>query len=227
MKTTRRPPANENVFARWTRRRAERRALRDRAAAQVLAFQNRPQIKEAMLRARRHRQQRTLALLIAILLLLLLMRCECTEEPEAPAVVEPTLPEPPPPKKPVAPKRPKTPPVVLEGTVPASERDTLAVEPTTPPTWLPQFRLQAAARSPRLAACFNGSEKPGALRWSALVHARSGRVSESVIEPVFRGVSINDAQTDCLIKGLTEPPFALDEPDPQAAARRVSLIFEF
>lgn len=222
-----RPPVDENFIARWTRRRAQRRALRAAVAAKVAAFQSRPAVKEVHLQAKRRRQRRTLALLIAILLLLLMMRCECTEEPAAPVVVEPTLPEPPQPKKPGPARKPKVPPVVLEGTVDGSERDTMAVEPTTPPAWLPQFRLQVSARSPKLAACFIGTEKPGALRWSALVHARSGRVTESVVEPVFRGVSLNNAQHDCLVKGLTEPAFALDEPDPQAAARRVSLIFEF
>ncbi len=205
--------------------RAERRALRERLRERVAAQRNHPALATALAR-RRKRRQRALAIAACILLLLLaLMRCECDPPPPpAPVVTEPvTAPligntTPAPPKKP---KR------ALKGTIEASDRGAMAVEPTEAPAWLQQFRLQVAARSPKLAACFNGAERPGALRWSALVHAQSGRVSESVVEPVFRGVELDQEQHDCLVARLTETPFKLDEPSPQAAARRVSLIFEF
>ena len=66
-----------------------------------------------------------------------------------------------------------------------------------------------------------------ALRWSALVHAKSGKVTESVVEPAFRGATLDERQTKCLIEGLTAAPYNLTEPDDQAAPRRVSIIFEF
>jgi hypothetical protein len=208
-------------------RRAMREKLRAQAKASVAAYQSQPQVAAAIAKRKRKQRQRRLFLLLLLLLLLLLIRCECEEEPALPPVVDiDDDPEPEVKKKPSAKKRRK-PKAKLEGEIDGSDRDEMQIEQLGPPSWLPQFRLQVAARSPRLAACFIGSEKPGALRWSALVHAQSGRVTESEIEPVFRGSGIDNRQHACLVKGLTEPKFLLDEPDPDAAARRVSLIFEF
>lgn len=210
--------------------RAGQRKLRQRLqaqmAAQVEAQRNNPLFVAALERRRKRRRRRQLvAAILAALLLLLLARCECDEPPAEPAVLEEAEPAPAPKPPPPAPKPKRKRP--LEGTLEPSERDSLAVEATAPPPWLPQFRLQVAARSPRLATCFNGADRPGALRWTALVHARSGRVSESVIEPVFRGVQLEQSQHDCLVEGLADPPFQLDAPADETTARRVSLIFEF
>lgn len=205
--------------------REQQRALRSSLAVRIAEQRRQPLFVEAEARRRKQRQRRLLAILI-VLLLLLLLRFDCAEGPQAPAapaVVEAEPPEPP--KK--AKKAPKKRKVKLEGKVEPSDRGKMATEPAPPPAWLSQFRLQVAARSTRLAACFNGAEKPGALRWSALVHAQSGRVTESAVEPVFRGVSLDEKQEVCLIGVLTDPAYKLDEPDPEAAARRVSLIFEF
>lgn len=223
--TTSRPPVDEGPIAGFLRRRRERAAMRARVKADLARAMQNPTMAAAVARAKARRRRRQLALLLAILLLLLLFRCECDEAPlapEPPAEVEAPVVE----KKPTTRKGIKK-PLTLEGTVEKSERDTIDVPDLPPPAWLAQFRLQAAARSPRLAACFVGVEKPGALRWSALVHARSGRVSESVVEPVFRGGTVTDTQLACLIAALSDPPFSLDEPDREAAPRRVSLIFEF
>lgn len=221
--------------ARGAAPRAQQRALRERLraqlAAQLAAQRQSPLFRKAEERRQRRRRRWLIAGLLAALLLLLLARCECEDPPAPPLpdVIEPEVEsasEPPPPVR--KPPRPRP----LEGTIDQSARDTLKVDATTPPSWLPQFRLQVAARSRRLATCFNGVEKPGALRWTALVHPRSGRVSESELEPVFRGVELSQSQHDCLVKGLSDPPFRLDLPsgaasDEESSGRRVSLIFEF
>jgi len=223
--TPARPPSvDEGPLAGFLRRRRERAALRARVKADLARAMQNPTMAAAVAREKARRRRRQLALLLAILLLLLLFRCECEPEPVPEPVAqveEPVVEKKPPTRKGI--KKPLT----LEGTVDKSERDTIDVPDLPPPAWLAQFRLQAAARSPRLAACFVGVEKPGALRWSALVHARSGRVSASVVEPVFRGGTVTDAQLACLVAALSDPPFSLDEPDREAAPRRVSLIFEF
>jgi hypothetical protein len=195
--------------------------------AQLEAAKARPEVAEALRRAKHKKNRRRLMLLLAILALLLL-RLDCSCEPVPAPPIEPVA-KPPPEVKPVdKPKRklrPKKP--TFEGKVDKSDRGAMEVEPPPPPSWLPQFRLQVAARSPRLASCFEGNERPGALRWSALVHAKSGKVTESIVEPAFRGATLDDRQTKCLIDGLTAAPYNLAEPDDQAGPRRVSIIFEF
>jgi hypothetical protein len=205
---------------------ARRSAMHARLADQKRALMATPAYA-AVLAARRRRTRRRLAIAAAILLVLwLLSRCEC-EEPAAPVVVEVDAGTPAPPPAPKAAKPKPKPPVKLDGNIDGSDRPAMVVDPQPTPPWLDQFRMQVAARSAVLAACFNGVEKPGALRWSALVHAKSGRVTESVVEPVFRGVTLTPDQIECLIAGLSDPPFKLDEPDERAGARRVSLVFEF
>jgi hypothetical protein len=208
--------------------RAAKLQLRQRLRAQVEAQRHNPLFVAALeRRQKRRRRRRLVAALVAALLLLLIARCECDEPPLAPApveVAEPELAPAPvrlPPKKRPKGKRP------LEGKLEASGRSGLEVDATAPPPWLGQFRLQVAARSPRLAACFIGADRPGALRWTALVHAKSGRVTESVLEPMFRGGQLDEAQHDCLVNALVEQPFKLDASAEEAAARRLSLIFEF
>lgn len=217
---------------------AERKAMRQQMKAQQRAskaamrtqldeVKARPEVADAMKRARQKTLRRRLALLVAILILLLL-RLDCSCEPAPAPPVEPIVKPPPDPKpkprrnRPLRAKKP-----TFEGKVDKSDRGAMEIEPPPPPSWLGQFRLQVAARSPRLASCFEGNERPGALRWSALVHAKSGKVTESIIEPAFRGATLDAQQSKCLIDGLTASPYNLTEPGDQAAPRRVSIIFEF
>lgn len=209
--------------------REEQRRLRERLRAQLAERMRDPRIATLLEKKRaRQRRRRIAAALVALLLLLLLLLLRC--EPEAPVIDEPPSEEPVTealaPKPPPTPTKRRPPRAPLEGKIAPSERTGLEVEATSPPPWLAQFRLQVAARSPRLATCFNGVEKPGALRWTALVHARSGRVSESELEPALRGAELEDAQVECLVRGLSEPPYQLDAGD-ESEARRVSLVFEF
>ena len=57
-------------------------------------------------------------------------------------------------------------------------------EAQPPPEWIDEFRLQATARSPRLAQCFEGTDRPGALRWVAALNPETGTVSDQELEPV-------------------------------------------
>jgi len=218
-------PTRAEKRARRTELRGQRSALRARIKADVAALKADPVFVKARAR-RRRRRAITAGIIIALILLLLRIDCADGPAPEPVASVGDVVEDPVRPKAPSSPK-PKRKKRPLDGKLEGSGRAGFDVDAQPPPPWLAQFRLQVAARSPRLAACFNGAERPGALRWSALVHARSGRVTESEVEPVFRGVTLEDKQLDCLIKGLSGQPYVLDDPDPEAAPRRVSLIFEF
>lgn len=172
-------------------------------------------------RAQKRRRNLLIALLIA-LLLLLLSRCECDEAPEyGPPSNEPATV--------VYTPEPAAPPAFKpgRGRTKTKKRPKVEVTPPPPPPWLDQFRLQVAARAPRLATCLNGADRPGALKLSGLVHAKSGRVTAAKVEPAFRGSTLSQRQLDCLVQKLVEQPYNLKDDDPEAAARRVSLIFEF
>jgi len=215
------------------RLRQDAQATRAELKARIDVQMSSPAFAPLLARRARAKRNKRIAALVALLLLLLLLLIECEPEPVAPAVVEkpPAVAQEEPvavaPKKRV-PKRNRRP---LKGKIKGSDRSGVDVEPPPPPSWLPKFRLQVAARSPRLAACFNGAEEPGAMRWTTLVYAPSGRAADSVLEPVFRGASIDNAQRECLEQALTSPPYRLQEPgaEPEdgAVGRRVSIIFEF
>ncbi len=201
--------------------KAQRKQMNETLKVQLAALRKTPVfIAAEKKRLARRRRNLLIALLIA-LLLLLLSRCECEEAPGyGPPSNEPAtvvyVPEPEPPAKPLG-----------RGRTKKKKRPKIAVKAPPPPPWLDQFRLQVSARSPRLATCLNGAERPGALKLSGLVHAKSGRVTAAKVEPVFRGSTLSQKQLDCLVKKLIEQPYNLKDPDPEAAARRVSLIFEF
>ena len=202
--------------------RQMRIVMKAKMKQELAALKATPMFVAAAQKRKRRRQRNTLIALIIVLLLLLLSRCECDPvEDEGPAGPDAAV---------VVVDTPEIVPEALtsgKGRTQKTKRPALKVEPPPPPPWLDQFRLQVAARSPRLATCLNGNERPGAMRLSGLVHAKSGRVTAAVVEPVFRGSSLSERQLECLVKELTTQSYRLDEPNPSAAARRVSLIFEF
>lgn len=97
-----------------------------------------------------------------------------------------------------------------------------------PPAWLEELRIQVGARSPRLSACFQGTQRPGALRWSAAINGESGAVSDHQLEPVS-GTALDEAQRDCVVRALSQPPYRLQaiSRQPDALASRVSMVIEF
>jgi hypothetical protein len=177
---------------------------------------------------RRQRRRRTvlLMLLLVLLLLLLMSRCDC-----APPVVAPPTPTPVEVTR-VAPAivvAPPAKPKRWSGRVPAQPRGAYENHASAAPSWLQEFRLQVAARGPRLAACFNGAARPGAWRWGAAVHAKRGAVSDHVLEPVGTGAEVTAEQRACLVKVLSSPAYrlVLTADDDDSLPARVSLLIEF
>ena len=224
-------PSQQRARLREDRRRLERdaRELREVLKARVDRQLRDPAFAPLLARRARARRRKILTTLVAALLLLLLLLIDCDPEPVGAPVVDegPLVPEPA--VAIVAPKerKKKRARAALAGKIDSTARPDLEVEAVAAPAWLSDFRLQVAARSPRLSACFNGAEEPGAMRWTTVVHARSGRVSDSELEAVFRGASVGGTQEACLTKVLSTPAYRLKDVDDEAVARRVSIIFEF
>jgi hypothetical protein len=176
-------------------------------------------------RARRARRLRR-ALLVAIALLLLsLIHCECGPEPAPePHRVDAGTPTPPAILK-KAPRPVK--PGPLLGTMARQPRPGFQGQGVATPPWLDEFRLQVSARSPRLAKCFVGAERPGALRWVCSVNASSGAVSDHELEPVGTGDELTPAQVACLTAALSAPTYRLTQLTPADLPNRVSLVIEF
>lgn len=202
-----------------------RGALRARVLAardeQAAALGKNPHV----IRARRRRRLQRAVLAIAVLLLLLLIRCDETGSgsPVSAAVpdagVEPVVKKPPA-TSPAKPFRP----VVKASPVLRPAFDTPAKLPNP---WVDAFRLQVAARSPRLATCFNGSARPGAVRWTTLVSKKDGAVGTHEFEAMVAGVQLDAAQTACLTEALERPGYRIAAGDGDGLPERVSLVLEF
>lgn len=173
-------------------------------------------------RKRKQRKRRSrLVLLFLLLLLLLVSRCNCVEDPvpvQGPAVPVPEVQAEPPPDPVARPVRPR---------VERIERPAFESQPMDPLPWLPSFRLQASARSPRLADCFVGAERPGRLRWTAAVDPVKGQVSEQRLEPVSAWDSLTQEQTACVKGVLAEPAYTLKPEGGPTTPTRVSMVIEF
>ena len=178
------------------------------------------------LRARaRQRRRRRLTMALALLLALALLRCcSCGEGPPPPVlpqakdagtVVVRVAP---------AATRPlKAPRLELQ------RRGALKLDDASALPWLDEFRLQVAARSPKLADCFRGADKPGALRWTTAMNPGSGQVSNHELEPVGGTLGLNPQQRECLIQALSEPRYRLRNrpPEESSTPSRVSILLEF
>ncbi|MBI5543497.1 MAG: hypothetical protein HY901_06380 [Deltaproteobacteria bacterium] len=204
--------------------RQRRRELRK--AMKHLRRQARERAQEvpALRRERRRRMVRRLALMAVLLLLASLLRCDCGPEsepppsgPDAEVQAKPKLATPPAPLK-------RHPPRVQ---VAATPRGTFAGASRAPPAWLDELRLQVAARSPRLSACFAGSQGPGALRWAASVDPAKGTVSDHQLELVGLGDDLPREQRDCLVRALSAPPYKLSAAQAEAIPDRVGMVIEF
>jgi hypothetical protein len=176
-------------------------------------------------REKRRRRIRRAVTIAALLLLAMLTRCECEPSPPAPPpepVVETT-----PREKPPKPAPPASKPKALSDRMERQRRGRYQNEAQTSPSWLDDFRLQVAARSPRLARCFSGTERPGALRWTAAVNAASGSVSDHVLEAVGTGGDPSGKQRDCVLGVLSSPAYRLKPEQKQDLPGRVSIVIEF
>jgi hypothetical protein len=178
----------------------------------------------AVRRERRRRRVKRILGLILLAVLASFLRCECGEPSTAP------------------PKSPRE--LVVDGGArkapPGPQlrapvggrlgRQPRAAFPEASPvalSWLEDFRIQVAARSPRLARCFTGASQPGTLRWSAALHPSSGAVSDQKLEAVDSESSLGEAQRVCVEAALSSPAYRLVAPSGEADSLRVSLVIEF
>ena len=203
-------------------RRAEARArLNERQAAAKAAAQARLKQRRP---TKEGRWRWWMALLALLILLLLLSRCACVEEP---TVEEP----PPPPPTPASGELVEPEPAPPEGPPPPPvnkiDRPSMESEPAPALPWLDAFRLQVSARSPRLAQCFVGADRPGRLRWRAAVEPGRGLVSEQQVEPMLIQDALTNEQKDCVVAVLADPPYQLDPGDGPSTPSRVSMVIEF
>lgn len=176
-------------------------------------------------KARSKRRLRRAAALVLLALIALFARCECQPAPaaEVEAIApEPETPAPLPEQKVKAPR-----PGPLHAGAKKLPRARFATEAREAPPWMDEYRIQVAARSPRLARCFDGADRPGALRWVASVNPGSGAVSEHELEPVGEAGDIGRDQRECLLAALSSPPYRLTAPGQQALPDRVGLVIEF
>jgi hypothetical protein len=179
----------------------------------------------AVRRARARRRLRR-ALGVALLLLLAsLVRCECARPslPEVPKVeaqgaaeIKVVRPVPTPPRR-----------QPLHAKIEPQARASYQGSARASPAWIDEFRLQVAARSPRLAQCFTGSDRPGTLRWTASVNPQSGAASDHELEPVGAGAELRREQRECVVLALSSPPYKLTAPPEESLPDRVSLVIEF
>ncbi len=205
------------------RKQELRTALRAmRKAAREKMDQN-PAVQRA--KARRRRIRRAIGIAIGVLLLLLI-RCDCGPgvPPEGPKVEAPAPKELKPKKTVTVRVGPKKP---LQGDGTKQNRGGLGIGAPAAPTWIDQFQVQVAARSPRLALCFTGIDRPGALRWSASVNPQSGAVSDHELEPVGQSSELSTEQRECVVRVLSSPVYKLTAPEKEALPNRVSLVIEF
>lgn len=183
-------------------------------------------LRREMRRRRPVSRWRRRALVIILLLLLLLLLRPC--EPAGPGAVPP----PPPPRQTTTATIAK-PPDPPKKKAPIVRRTKRRLRPEyegatkRKKTWLDDFRMQVAGRSVRLAGCFEGVERPGAVRWVARVDPTTGKVADHSLEPVASSVAITKRQRECLVGVLSDPPYRLSADAPPPTPERVGLVLEF
>ena len=204
------------------RRRQLREDIARRKAAARSAFEARYPELVAAEKRRRTRRRQLLVLLAVLLLLMLVPDCQCTEPPEP--MPEPVVETHSPGTAEAVPGEVASP--APTGRISSKRRPTYETAPPQPLTWLDEFRIQVAARSPRLSDCFVGVARPGALKWSTAVEPALGRVSDHTIEPTLLTEPLTRQQKRCIIDVLSEPHYQL-KADERSTPSRVSLLIEF
>ena len=203
--------------------RQRRREVRARFAQLKREAQARVSAMPEVKKARRKRAGRRALWSGLVLLLLLFLRCDCG--PGGPALA---------PEQPLAlgvDAGGKQPPKLVKRKL---SQDRLASSARPPwelgaqrsPAWLDDFRLQVAARSPRLAQCFTGADRPGALRWTVALNPENGATSDHLVEPIG-AADLSQRQLDCVLKTLSNPGYRIAEADRESVPSRVSLVIEF
>ena len=203
-----------------------KKELRRSVALMRRAASERMEQVPAVQRETRRRRIRRAVTIAVLLLLAMLLRCGCEPSPPAPPPEEPVV-KPAPEVKPEKPAPPASKPKASSDRMRRQPRGSYQNEAQTSPSWLDDFRLQVAARSPRLAWCFSGTDRPGALRWTAAVNAASGSVSDHALELVGTGGELSGKQRDCVLGVLSSPAYRLKPEQKQDLPGRVSIVIEF
>ncbi len=120
-----------------------------------------------------------------------------------------------------------TPDAPLSGRIPRKDRPAFVNNAPESLLWVASFRLQVAARGARLAQCFVGAERPGAIKWTASVEPVSGRVSDHVLEPAHESEPLTAEQKGCVIAVVSDPPYRLEGGGVRATPQRVAVAIEF
>lgn len=226
------PEARRALRARQNEQRAAARAhlRQQRAAARERLREQRAAARRTPAARRRRLRRRLILLAILILIWLLLRACDCDPPP-------PPAPGPPAPAAPAEPTAPAAPAAATPAPAAAPRRPAIRIRPTerpdyqnptpAPPAWLAALRLQVAARAPRLARCFEGTDRPGALRWSAALDGPRGAVSDHRFDPVLGGAELPAALRGCLAAALTAPRYTLPEGTAPETPARFSIVIEF
>ena len=166
-------------------------------------------------------QPRWLVPVLLLVILMLLVR-ECTRE-EPPEVVQ--IPDCPPAECEGEPAKP--PPPKFTGRNARQDRPAFDTPSTKPPPWIASFRMQVAARSPRLAECFVGAVTPGRLKWTSSVEPHDGHVSDHLLEPVLTSADLSRQERECVLDVLSDPPYRLEVGEERATPSRVGIVIEF
>lgn len=182
---------------------------------------------ERLRAARQRRSRRAAGALGVAVLLALLMWSRCEPDP-GPAATKLQDCGPPQDCSKPAPRAPRAKaPVPRVTATEGSARDRYAAQAVPTPPWLAQFRLQVMARSRELARCFDGAERPGALRWSTTVTPRLGTVTGSLLEPARQGPNPSSAQQACVLDVLAAGRYRLPVSADDDLGARVSMVLEF
>ena len=176
---------------------------------------------------RRKRRARKLLMGFVGLLLLFLIRCDCGSPPITATPDGGTSLEEPKTSEKTPPAKPKPVAVKVSGKNQPVDRAEMGMHFKRGPVWLDSFRLQVLSRSTRLAECFKGTERPGALRWSGAVSSAAGTVAEHSIEAVGGTYELSAEQRTCLVQVLTTPRYQLTPASPDDLPERVGLVIEF
>ncbi len=191
---------------------AKRKQLQEKLAARRQQSGKRPEKDD--------RRWWLIVLLLLLILGALLRDCSCNPPP--PPV------EPAPCPTGVVPSEPAEPePVPDKGTMGRKDRPEFQAEPPKPLPWLAAFRMQVAARSPRLAACFVGVQQPGRLKWSTAVEPAQGLVSAHTLEPMLLSQELSRKERECVLAVLSDPPYQLQIDEERSTPSRVGLVIEF
>ncbi|NCG22414.1 MAG: hypothetical protein GWP91_25645 [Rhodobacterales bacterium] len=166
-------------------------------------------------------QSRWLVPLLLLIIGVLLFR-DCTREAPPEAV---QIPDCPPAECLGEPTEPS--PSRFTGRNVRQDRPVFDTPSTKPPPWIASFRMQVAARSPRLAECFVGTVTPGRLKWTSSVEPHDGHVSDHLLEPVLTSADLTRQERECVLDVLADPAYRLEVGEERATPSRVGIVIEF